>query len=115
MLRPEVALRPAATRIELDAQKVPDLAEDAITHLAAQFSRGIADPHRGLHRYRAIHLQARSGQGDVFEIRHTPDVAASLVFPLHVHEVRAKHSRFNTAVQHNYSNYRRRFWKGLAA
>ena len=62
MLRPIMTLRPAAARVEFDAQKISNFAKYAIFHFAHQLAARITDPEVGLQRDRPLDLQARAGE-----------------------------------------------------
>ena len=57
MLRAEVTLRPAAAGLELDPQKVSNLAKHAVLHFAHELAIRIADAETGAERNRTVHLQ----------------------------------------------------------
>jgi len=61
MLRFEMTRRPSAARFKLDAQKIPDLAINAIPHFSEELAFGKADPDVGLQGNWLVELKARAG------------------------------------------------------
>src|SRR5271165_2329947 len=100
MLRLEIARRPAASGLELDAQEVADLAVHAIAHFAEQLAFGIADANVGLQGNGLVELETSAGQRNILEIGDTFSDASRFIFPVHVNHVGAQHSRFNTPIEH---------------
>src|SRR5580700_9405890 len=100
MLGAEMPLRPSAARFELDSQKVPNFAKNTVLNHAKQFAIGVAHPQRRTLRNRPVHLQAGARKRDIFQVGYTTPGSPTLVFPLHVHQVRAEHSRFNPPIEH---------------
>jgi hypothetical protein len=101
MLGPEVPLGPAASRLELDAEKVPDLAKYTVLHFADQFAVGIADLIAGTKGDGTVHLKTGARERDVLEIGYASACTAGRILPLDVHDIRAEHPEFNSPVHHN--------------
>ena len=66
MLGAEVAFGPSGTRLELDAQKVPDLTKNTVFDYAQELPVGIADAEDGVQGHGTVHLQAGARKRDVF-------------------------------------------------
>ena len=88
----ELAEGPAKPWAELYAQKVTHLTIDAIANAALQLSFRIPDMQSGLERNRLINLNARAGNGDIFQIRNRATQLSALILPLDIDEVRAQHT-----------------------
>ena len=71
MLRTETPLRPTVAGVEFNPQEVTDFAKYAVFDPAHQFPAGIRDPDRGAQRNRALHLDARSGKRNIFQVGNT--------------------------------------------
>ena len=48
-----------------------------------------------------IYLQTGPRKRDIFQVGYTAAGSSGLVFPLDINQIRAQHSWFNTAIQHN--------------
>ena len=102
MLGTIVSLGPPAARLEFDSEEIADFAKDTILHFADQFATRMADIKTAFESHRPLHLEAGTGERDVFEIRHASPGAPVRIFPFDIHEIRAEHSWFNTPVHHIY-------------
>ena len=99
-MRPKVIARPTAASFEFDSQKVADFTKYAILHFADQHAFGIRDAVGSPQRHGAIYLKTGAGKRDVFKVGYAATNAASLIFPLHIHQVGTKQTGLNTPVHH---------------
>jgi hypothetical protein len=89
VLRPELLLGPSITRVEFNAEKVSDIAIDAVADLSQQVSLFVKHPYLGLQRDGILDLKTGAGQRNVLEIRYALADSSGLVSPLDIDHVRA--------------------------
>ena len=95
-----MTLGPPVAGFELDSEKVSDFAINTVLNDAQELSIGVAHPERRSLRDGPVELQTGAGKRDIFQIRNSTTGPPAVVLPLHVHQVRTEHPRFNTPVEH---------------
>src|SRR5689334_2450861 len=100
MLRPEIVARPAAASLEFDPQKVADFAKYAVLYFADQHPFRVRNAVRRSQRHGAVYLKTGPRKRDIFKVGDAATNAASLILPLHIHQVGTKQTGLNTPVHH---------------
>ncbi len=93
MLRTKVAGRPLASLIELYAQKVSAVSENAIPDVADKLSVAIVHSDIGPRCDRVLQLETDAGKRDIFQIRDPAALLAGTIAPDHFDEVGAQQPR----------------------
>src|SRR5690348_2275648 len=81
-------LRPSGTGVELDTEKVPDVAKHAVLDETGQLAFPILNANLCPQRYRSVYLHARTAQGNIFQVDDAFLCPAALVFPGETNHVR---------------------------
>lgn len=100
VLGPELANGPAKTNFKLHSEEESYFAIDTVTDSSLKLSLGVPNMQHGVQLYGLVHLEARSRNGNILQIRNGPAQASVLLLPLNVHQVGAKHPWFGTAIIH---------------